>query len=253
MNSILQTLNQMESISLQEIEAISLLNRQDSKYAFTRDQLQMVLEKTPEYYRVLDPSTGRLVSYYNRYFDTPEYKMYLDHQRGKRNRCKFRYRQYRESGLTFFEIKFKNNKKRTIKSRVQVDNIRNDLNLPAVVDLLSNTPYGPNELDPMLDIEFSRFTLVNKQMNDRCTIDTGLVMKNKNKQVEFPELVICEVKQAKQSRNNELIRIFEELHIAPLNLSKYCLGMLELYPGIKYNRFKEKLLRLKRLTPTYHA
>ena len=96
MNSILQTLNQMESISLQEIEAISLLNRQDSKYAFTRDQLQMVLEKTPEYYRVLDPSTGRLVSYYNRYFDTPEYKMYLDHQRGKRNRYKFRYRQYRE-------------------------------------------------------------------------------------------------------------------------------------------------------------
>ena len=45
MNSILQTLNQMESISLQEIEAISLLNRQDSKYAFTRDQLQMVQQQ----------------------------------------------------------------------------------------------------------------------------------------------------------------------------------------------------------------
>lgn len=243
-------LDAMDPISLLEMEAMSLLNRQDSKYLFSRQHLAEVLEEAAPDYRVLVPGQTPRVGYLNRYFDTEDFELYRQHHNGKANRYKFRYRQYRDSGLTFFELKFKNNKRRTIKTRSAVPDVSDRLDLPETLELLKTTPYRPEMLQPALDIAFTRFTLINRKMVDRCTLDTGLRIRRGDREVHFPDLVICEVKQDKQRRDNDLIRIFERRHIAPVGLSKFCLGVIHLVPGQKTNRFKPKLLRLNRITTT---
>jgi len=243
----------MAPMSLEEMDSISLLNRQDTKYAFPLAQLGEVLLRTAPHYRVLETDAGRLLGYQNRYFDTPTFKLFLDHHNGKRNRYKFRYRLYVDSNLCFFERKFKNSKGRTLKKRVVVPEFTNHLNQPGIAEILQLTPYSAQDLMPVLDLDFHRFTLASHAMNDRCTFDLGLSIHRQGRSVHFPELVICEIKQGRFSRNNPLVRALESLHIAPLSLSKYCLGMLYLQPGIRYNRFKEKTLRLQRITTIAHA
>ncbi len=39
----------------------------------------------------------------------------------------------------------------------------------------------------------------------------------------------------------------------PSGMSKYCVGMWKLVPGMKYNAFKETLLKLARLQPAAQA
>lgn len=240
-------------MSLVDMESISLLNRQDTKYAFPHAQLGEVLSRIEPHYRVLETEASRIITYQNRYFDTPEFKLFLDHHNGKRNRYKFRYRRYEQSDLCFFERKFKNNKGRTLKKRVVVNAITPHLNQPGIAELLERTPYSAQDLIPVLDLDFDRFTLASHAMNDRCTLDLGLSIRRDGRSVHFPELVICEIKQGRFSRDNPLVRALESLHIAPLSLSKYCLGLLYLQPGIRYNRFKEKTLRLQRITTIAHA
>jgi hypothetical protein len=240
-------------MSLEDMEGISLLNRQDSKYAFNQALLGEVLERAAAHYRILDTDASRLIRYQNRYFDTPDFALFSDHHNGKRPRYKFRYRRYVQSDLCFFERKFKNNKGRTLKKRVVVQGISDGLEQPGIAELLERTPYRSGQLQPVLDLDFQRFTLASHAMNDRCTIDTGLSIRRGNRSVHFPELVICEIKQSRFSRDNALVRALESLHIAPLSLSKYCLGLLYLQPGVRYNRFKEKTLHLQRLTTIAHA
>jgi len=248
-----ESLSSLVPMSLEDMEGVSLLNRQDSKYAFPLALLGEVLERAAAHYRILDTDNTRLIRYENRYFDTPDFALFADHHNGKRPRYKFRYRRYVESNLCFFERKFKNNKGRTLKKRVTVAGISNRLDQPGISELLERTPYRAAQLDPVLDLDFQRFTLSSHAMTDRCTVDTGLSIRRGDRSVHFPELVICEVKQSRASRDTPLVRALESLHIAPLSLSKYCLGLLYLQPGIRYNRFKQKTLRLQRLTTIAHA
>ncbi len=253
MNGWIGKLDHFDTLSLAEMETISLLNRQDTKFGFSIGRLEELLDRIQPDYLVLETGDGRQVLYRNRYFDTPDFKMFRDHHNGKRNRYKFRFRCYGDSGPCFFEIKFKNNKSRTIKKRLPVTGMRQDLGLQEVAALLSETLYSPQDLLPALDVAFTRFTLVNRKLNDRCTLDTGITISRGGKKISFPGLVICEIKQERSSRNNEMTRAFENMHITPLSLSKYCLGILYLVEGVRYNRFKEKTLRLRHLTSTDYA
>ena len=54
------------------------------------------------------------------YFDTPDRQMYAEHQRGRKNRQKIRVRRYESSGVSFLEVKRKNNKGRTDKKRMEI-------------------------------------------------------------------------------------------------------------------------------------
>ena len=63
-------------------------------------------------------SDGKLIhDYKSLYYDTEDWKFYLDHHNGRVNRNKIRFREYVGSKLTFLEIKLKNNKGKTIKKR----------------------------------------------------------------------------------------------------------------------------------------
>ena len=107
--------------------------------------------------------------------------------------------------------------------------------------------FQSQQLTAKLDVEFSRITLSDNSFNERLTIDTNLSVKNGISSKIFDQLVISEIKQKKYNPKSDFIQILRDLNIQEMRFSKYCMGMLHVNKGIKYNRFKPKLLRINKI------
>jgi hypothetical protein len=96
---------------------------------------------------------------------------------------------------------------------------------------------------------FHRITLVNKVENERLTLDFDLTFRWDDKTENFDNLIIAELKQESVNRNSAFFALMKTINIRPYRLSKYCIGSIELYGGsrLKFNRFKKKLLTLKKI------
>lgn len=242
----LDILNTFDTISLEEMDSVKLLNRVDVKYVFRSDQLAEMLCQLCHCYRVLSISGKRASLYETHYFDTAELEMYLNHHNGKLNRHKVRFRKYVDSGISFFEIKFKTNKSRTIKHRIKLRDSIYKITGENEDMLQRETGYPANALTEALEVDYSRITLVSKNFSERLTIDIGLKYKFHQQVSSFPNLVIAEVKQERTS-GSPFINLMQENHIHPLSISKYCIGIASMNTEIKINRFKSKLLHVNKL------
>ena len=120
MSHIYHILNSFEPIALDKMDKVKLMDRIDSKYMFTLQMLPGILEASKTHYYVTSINDQRYSSYESVYYDTDDYSLYHQHHSGKLNRCKIRQRTYTESKLNFLEIKFKNNKGRTTKTRIKL-------------------------------------------------------------------------------------------------------------------------------------
>src|ERR1700741_1574991 len=155
-------LQQFQPIDLTEMESVKLMNRTDTKFLFTQAQFEIVMKEIEGHYRVLEVSGKRLNRYKTLYYDTSGMDLYNEHHNGKLNRYKVRHRTYVESDIGFLEVKFKNNKGRTIKDRIKKAEVPMSWEGDAEVFLQSKLPFNPSELVPVLWINYSRLTLVNK-------------------------------------------------------------------------------------------
>jgi hypothetical protein len=173
------------------------------------------------------------------------FKFYNDHHIGRVDRYKVRFRKYIESDLTFLEIKHKI-KGRTKKSRIIVDEIPNELTNEKHISFLKKNISETIDLKPKLWNSFHRITLVNNELKERLTFDFQLTFKWETEEINFNNLIIAELKQEIVYRNSPFYNLMKSNQIRPYRLSKYCIGAIELYAKdkIKYNRFKEKLLKL---------
>jgi len=158
-----------------------------------------------------------------------------------------RYRKYVDSGLSFFEIKFKNNKGRTIKKRVRTQDIWSYLDQEAIELIHKTSSIDETKYFHSIDINFDRLTLAEKNYKERATIDLGLHYIANGKNVGYEQLVIAELKQEKADRRSPLTSCLKEHGILPYKISKYCLGMLSCYEGLKHNRFKSKLRTVEKI------
>ena len=116
-------LAQYSPISLNEMQAVSLLDRVDTKYVMGLSQFAVVLGQLTDLYRVFTLEDRRIHQYQTLYFDTQDFDIYKHHHNGIGSRYKIRARKYVESDLSFFEIKHKTSQSRTIKSRLMIPNI----------------------------------------------------------------------------------------------------------------------------------
>jgi hypothetical protein len=246
MNNSIEKLDGFEPITLVEMDAVKLLNRHDVKFAFHICLLPDILEKLKTDYKVLSIEGNRISRYETRYFDTPDLKMYIQHHNGKLNRHKVRFREYLDSGILFFEIKLKNNKGRTIKDRIRLDERDFTIHDKTEDLLVKKTGYNAGMLKEIMEVRYKRITLVHKNLMERLTIDLGLNYVLDGKELSFPKLVIAEVKQDNNTRST-FISLMQNKFIQTLSISKYCLGIASLYKEIKTNNFKSKLLHVKKL------
>lgn len=235
-----------DPITLDEMDKVKLMDRTDTKYTFRKEELTKFLKVLGEDYKILNVNDNLISRYESLYFDTRNFDLYLKHHSGQLNRHKVRFRKYVESDLHFFEVKFKNNKGRTIKNRIKRKEIPDRIKGKAKKLLIEKTSLDPLQLEPKLWINYSRITMVNKTTCERVTLDLGLNFKNDQKDIHIHPLVIAEVKQDKSS-SSPFITLMKSNHVREGSISKYCMGVANLYDSLKKNNFKEKLLNLNKL------
>ena len=242
-NSVLSKFN---PISLDEMDRVKLMERTDTKYVFNIKNLPEILEGMISQYSLLEINNIRNQRYESLYFDTKDYLFYKKHLIGKTTRYKIRFRKYLDSkGLTFFEIKHKNNKGTTCKKRVQMLDIPSVISENANEFLLKHTPYQPEMFTPSIWVNYSRMTFVNNDSQERITIDTNLTYKKADypdiNSVSFPQLVIAEVKREKAASISQFIRLVRKTGVREGSISKYCFGIYNLINNVPKNNFKPKV------------
>jgi hypothetical protein len=245
--AIQEILTGFESITLSEMDRVKLMNRVDTKFAISLHSFIKFLPELSQAYRILEIEGTRTPFYESLYFDDERFSFFQDHHNGRTNRFKVRFRKYVESNLTFLEIKHKF-KGRTNKKRIKVENIPEVLKAEHKEFIESIIPKEV-DLKAVMWNSFHRITLVNKVENERLTLDFDLTFRWDDKTEKFDNLIIAELKQESVNRNSAFFALMKTINIRPYRLSKYCIGSIELYGGsrLKFNRFKKKLLTLKKI------
>jgi hypothetical protein len=243
----LHLLRRFEPISLAQMGDVALLDRTDIKYVINVGQLYCALTALTEHYWVLDVDGVRLNHYQTLYFDTADFAMYMHHHAGRRNRYKVRSRKYVDTDQSFLEVKFKTNKARTIKRRVQTPGLVTRFT-PETDDFMNaHFPLDTQFLEPKLWIDFSRITLVSKYHRERLTLDLNLRFCSGGRTVALPAVAIAEVKQDNVNRNSAFVRQMRAAKVHPTGFSKYCIGVSMLYQNVKHNNFKPGLRLVNKL------
>lgn len=241
MDELQTILSKFNSVSLEEIDEVKLMNRIDRKYWFHISSLNTLLKNVTQYYDILEINGQRLMEYQSTYFDTADNFMYVKHHNRKLNRYKLRRRTYLSTDADFFEIKLKTNKKRTVKSRIPTTLSDKNLLEKEIVFLEDKSPFRAEDLKKSLNNHFSRMTLIHKNKLDRCTIDIHPKFWNEKGEVRFDNLVIFELKRGRSLKSSPMVSLLRDLKIRQRGLSKYCTGRAILDPSLKRNAFKPRL------------
>ncbi|MEP3836065.1 MAG: polyphosphate polymerase domain-containing protein [Algibacter sp.] len=244
--AIQNLINTFSSISLDEMNSVALMKRTDTKFLINKSQLVTVLNDLGNNYKVLEVNDCRIMEYSSLYFDTADNKFYNDHHNGKNNRTKIRQRKYVNSDLCFLEVKQKNGKGETNKTRISVNDFETSLSNTST-EFISKVTDEEYKLFPSLWNGFNRITLVNIACKERVTFDLNLTYKIDTVEKSYNDLVIIEVKQERFNRKSEIVKTLKTLRQHPYSISKYCIGMISLYHDLKYNVFKKKLIKINNI------
>jgi len=251
--SIDKALSLFQSHGLNDLDAANLMNRVDSKFILPISFLPDVLAQLKTHYSVLEINNKRISAYHNQYFDTPDMTLYQDHHNGKLNRYKVRRRLYVDTNTSYLEVKLKNNKKRTIKSRIKLTGQSAEYTRCAkfIEEQMQINVNNMNlrHLDISQQGGYKRIALANEAQAERLTLDFDLWYQDRrgNNNVKLPGFFIAELKQNKKSKRSPFYQLMSANHIFPTSFSKYCIGCALLYKSsIKSNRFKSILSRIEK-------
>ena len=244
-------LDGFDTISLDEMASIRLMNRIDSKYLANEFQLERLLRMAQGEYMVQSIDGIRQSEYSTQYLDDRYNTMYLNHHNKRLTRQKVRIRTYVDTGDNFFEVKLKNNHGRTKKKRIHLTGADTFIEDGAAQFLEENAMLSIplSDMMPKVANNFKRITLVNNAKTERLTIDRELSFHNKETGLNrsMDNLVVIEVKRDGNTYSpiHDLLR---DLRIFPSGFSKYCIGMALTTPGIKRNLFNERIRKIEKLT-----
>jgi len=246
----MQNIKSFTSISLKQMNKVKLMNRMDRKYWFRDDTLNAILEEVKDDYYVLEINGVRNMPYATSYFDTSKSAMFTAHHNGKLNRYKIRKRKYEISDLGFLEIKFKNNKGRTIKKRIPTDTDSMDFSKEEQSFINDSSPYKAEYLKFSLQNRFNRLTLVNKNYKERCTIDVDLEFFYNGNRMSLSDIAIVEIKTDANAKSSPLYKALRDYRLRSSGFSKYCIGKSLLDNDLKKNAFKPKLRFIEKTLKT---
>lgn len=246
--SVEELLALLPCITLEEMSSIRLMNRTDQKYVTNKDTLLELLYLVRGSYFAQQIDGRRVSSYATTYWDDESHHMFRQHQVGHRPRRKVRVRTYIESGISFLEIKNKDNHGKTFKCRVSVPSVQAVLGDCAGQEFLkSQTGLTFADITPQVANKFHRITLVNYAKTERLTIDFDISFYNYSTKEcqEMPDVVIIELKRDGRAPS-PILPILRQLRIKPSGFSKYCIGQAmtdhSLHPGL----FKKRLVKIRK-------
>jgi len=250
-DNMLDRVQAFDSHGLSDLSNAKLMDRVDTKFIATLPQLSSLLAVLPSLCSVLSVDGRRISNYKTYYYDAPELQYYKHHHNGALNRYKVRIRNYADQDSSFLEVKFKNNKKRTIKQRIQIDDAKIN-GLSGHLHFLDAC--GIQDVDQLSRIQlcnYKRIAFANESTGERLTIDFELAYRDykNNGELALPNIAIVELKQGRFNHRSALFLAIKKLGLSRVNFSKYCIGVSMLRAGeVKINRFKEMHLKLRKMS-----
>jgi len=89
--------------------------------------------------------------------------------------------------------------------------------------------------------------LVDKNLEERITIDMGLKVKNEFRSKNLNRLIIVELKQNRYNPRSNFIKAIRKYKVYETRFSKYCIGLTQINDSLKHNRFKPQLIKLDKI------
>jgi hypothetical protein len=228
------------------IERSALQARVDHRYLVPLERFAELAAQLPDTYAVLEIDQLRGLAYESVYFDTPDLLTYRQHLQGRRRRYKVRTRAYLDSGVCMFEVKLKGRREQTIKARLPYPVAdRTQINPQAQAFLADQLreAYGQPlpQLAATLTTAYRRTTLVDLQRGTRLTCDVELTCRGGGKvAVGLSRHVLVETKLP--VRHGDADIALRSLGLRPVEMSKYCVAVALLHPGIRRNPWHRMLL-----------
>jgi len=242
------------SVSLEEMDAVKLMNRYDTKFLLNVRRVPELLKLMEKDYRVLEVNGTRISGYNTTYLDTPGFLFYNQHITDRDGRTKIRFRKYLSTGKTFLEIKKKNRKQKTIKWRIENNLQEGNFDKTADDFIKKHMPLDPAVLKPVISNNFKRITFVRFDTPERITLDLDLSFSGiDGNSRELPLLAIAELKSQGIAVRSPFSKLIRSLSFFPVGFSKYCTGLALLYDMPKMNILKQKILLLNRIENEFNG
>lgn len=250
---ILNRIGNYRCHDLNGLSKAELMDRVDTKFLLTYEQVAFVIEALEQDYSVLEVEQQRCQKYESIYYDTNDLDLYYKHHNKRLNRHKVRVRRYLSTGQSYLEIKFKNNKGRTVKKRNPIDLSNNntryfDDNIAEQTKHICTN----KALNPTLKNQYQRVSLACESIGERITIDFDLSQHSFSSGnsicVSLSNLAVVELKQFKINRHSPCYRLFRLMKVKPVSFSKYCIGVAltkENKIDVKVNNFIPSLRLIK--------
>jgi hypothetical protein len=245
--SLSHLLNHFIPVTLEDMDAVTLQDRIDTKYLLSMAQLLNTISLLTGSYQVLEVQSRRINQYRTLYFDSGDFYLYNMHVNGLADRYKVRSREYADSHLSYLEVKHKTQKDRTIKERIVTDKPLHKLNPAAEQWLASTLPLNTRQLEPKIWNSFSRITLVGNTSCERVTIDLNINFSYGDKSVSLSNIVVAEVKQAGHNCFSDFVNQMQLQRIHEQPFSKYCIGTSMLFEQVKKNSLKPQLIMINKM------
>jgi hypothetical protein len=237
----------IDTIMLEQMDKVKLMNRVDTKFCINISNLPILLNLVSDKYYALIIKGEKELKYSTTYFDTINNLMYNTHLRGKKNRYKLRKRTYEIQDKSYLEIKFKTNKGQTKKKRITTLAEHAVITDEENIFLEQHSPFTKNELKPVLNNSFTRLMLVNKNLNERCTIDYNLCFNSCGNSKHLSDIAIIEVKTEGRDKSSPMFKELRKLRTRSTGFSKYCYGRSIIDNKLKNNRYREKIRHINKL------
>ncbi|SDL49962.1 VTC domain-containing protein [Glycomyces sambucus] len=229
------------------VAAADLQTRVDTKYLLTPERYRWFQDRLADTgeWSCLDIGGRRRFAYESVYFDTPDLLTYRQHRQGRRRRFKVRTRLYADSGDCAFEVKVKGARQDTVKERLPyaaADAARITPEAAAHLARALREAYGmgvPPGLEPRLRTDYRRHTLVNPAAGVRITCDEDLRCVTASGTVAARPRCLVEVKAARPGGSAD--RLLWSMGARPVAVSKYCLAVAVLAPGMHGNPWARAL------------
>ncbi len=224
--------------SLSEQDEVLLLDRADRKFLLHVNVLPDVLTALQSRFTVLTINPHCIFTYENTYFDTPDWRLYLQHHNGASNRIKYRFRRYDETDVSRVEIKEKN-RFRTVKEHVP---------------FTSSGPVTVRGIDEVLEtklyVNYRRISCWNHATGERLTLDFDVHFRRPDRRDvhRLGDVCIAELKSPNKIDASTFVRQAGAFGLQSTGFSKYCIGVCLTGPGeLKQNRFKPVLAKLEKV------
>jgi hypothetical protein len=235
-------------ISSGEQDPIRFKRRYSEKYMISRVLFNQLLPGLAEHFGLFMLSGNKYQSVELTYYDTPDFRFFLDHVNGKYSRIKFRVRDQADTNSKVLEVYRRKNRGKIIKDRIIFTDWQHDIKGTHCLEPYFSDGLVP-ELFPVLNMKYERFSLLRNDFGERIIVDGSLEFNSPDytlRDATFDHLIFLEVRR-KREEKSLLQEMLKAGNVRTSNISKYCLGITRIRPGLKYNACKPVLRTIENI------